>query len=94
VGHNNDDTRPKGDPVTYRVFRLSGGEPVDSLEAHVLARAYGAAWRALRFSEPVGPHVLEGLGVVVEFDCVQASERPHAHAARSARASSRKGKPR
>jgi hypothetical protein len=30
----------------YRLFRLCDSEPVDALEAHVLARAYEAAWRA------------------------------------------------
>lgn len=53
--------------MPYRVFRLAGGEPVDSLEAHVLARAYREAWRALRFSEPAGPHMIEGLGLMVEY---------------------------
>lgn len=58
--------------MTYRVFRFASGEPVDSLEAHVLAKAYAAAWRALRFSDPVGRHVVGGLGLVIEFGAATA----------------------
>ncbi len=53
--------------MTYRLFRLDGGGAVDSLEAHVLARAYRAAWRALRFSDPVGRQVIRSLGLVIDF---------------------------
>ena len=54
------------------MFRLRGGDPVDALEAHVLARAYRAAWRALNSCAPVHRHVIGGLDLVIDFG---ASER-------------------
>jgi len=51
----------------YRLSRLCDSEPVDALEAHVLALAYDAAWRALHLCEPVGQHVIEDLGLAIEF---------------------------
>ena len=41
--------------------------PIDTLEAHVLARAYDAAWRALYLCEPVGQHAIESLGLAIDF---------------------------
>jgi len=51
----------------YKVFRLRDREPIEALEAHVLARAYEAAWRALYRCDPVGRHVIEALGLAIEF---------------------------
>jgi len=53
--------------LDYRLFSLSDREPIEALEAHVLARAYGAAWRALYLCEPVGEHVIEPLGLAIDF---------------------------
>ena len=53
--------------LDYRLYRLGDGEPVDALEAHVLARAYDAAWRALYLCDPAGRHVIEALGLAIEF---------------------------
>ena len=51
----------------YSVFRLCDSEPIDALEAHVLARAYGEAWYALYLCEPVGQHVINGLALAIDF---------------------------
>jgi hypothetical protein len=53
--------------MDYRLFRIDGSEPVDDLEAHVLARAYDAAWRALYLCDPSGQHVIEPLGLTIDF---------------------------
>ena len=45
----------------------SSGEVLDTVEMHVLARAYRAAWRALFASDPVGRHVIAPLDAVIEF---------------------------
>ena len=48
-------------------------ESLDTLEMHVLARAYRAAWRSLHARDPVSMHVIEGLDVMIVF-----GSRPHA----------------
>jgi len=53
--------------VDYRIFTASSGEPLDTLETHVLARAYRAAWRALFARDPVGAHCIEALDVLLVF---------------------------
>lgn len=53
--------------MDYSLFRLCDSGPVDALEAHVLARAYHAAWCALYLCEPVGQHTIESLGVAIDF---------------------------
>jgi hypothetical protein len=53
--------------MEYALFNLSDCQPVEALEAHVLALAYDAAWRALYSCEPAGQHVIEGLGLAIEF---------------------------
>jgi hypothetical protein len=53
--------------MDYTLFRLRDSEPIDALEAHVLARAYHAAWRSLYRCEPVGHHVIERLGLAIDF---------------------------
>ena len=53
--------------MDYRVFRKSSGEDENSIEAHVLARAYRAVWRCTHGSEPVGQHQIAGLELVIDF---------------------------
>jgi hypothetical protein len=53
--------------MDYRVINLSSGEDEDSTEAHVFARAYREAWRAIYGSEPAGRHQVAALGFVVHF---------------------------
>jgi hypothetical protein len=53
--------------IKYSLFRLGDSEPVDALEAHVLARAYGDAWYAFYLCEPVGEHVIKGLELGIDF---------------------------
>ena len=58
------DTRPD---LEYSIFRHSSGEPLHTLEMHVLARAYRATWRSLFASDPLGPHVIAPLDVLFVF---------------------------
>ena len=53
--------------MDYQPYRLSDHEPVDTLEAYVLARAYHAAWCALYLCEPFGEHTIESLGLAIDF---------------------------
>jgi len=53
--------------MEYRLSSLCDGEPVDATEAHVLALAYDAAWRALHLSAPAGQHVIEPLDLAIDF---------------------------
>ena len=51
----------------YSIFSQSRGEPLHTVEMHVLARAYRATWRSLFASDPLGPHVIPGLDVLIVF---------------------------
>jgi hypothetical protein len=53
--------------MDYTVFRVSDGDRLEDLEAHVLVRAYVDAWRAMYLCEPFGEHTIESLGVVIDF---------------------------
>ena len=53
--------------MDYILFRLEDGTRIDTLEVHVLARAYADAWRALYLCEPVGQHAIESLGLAIDF---------------------------
>ena len=53
--------------MDYRIFSMSSGEEEGSTEAHVFARAYREAWRAIYGSEPAGRHQVAVLGFVVDF---------------------------
>ncbi|HUU71380.1 MAG TPA: hypothetical protein VMW70_02050 [Burkholderiales bacterium] len=53
--------------MDYRIYNVSSGEYENSAEAHVLARAYRAAWRATHGSEPTGSHQIGSLGFVMLF---------------------------
>lgn len=69
--------------MRYRLSSLSTGEPCASVEAHVLARAYRAAWRAAHTGEPWGCRVLAELDLVMQFGesrssgVTQAPRPPH-----------------
>ena len=54
--------------MRYRLYSNSTREPYDTVEMHVLARAYRAAWRALHACEPRSRHVLPGVDLLIEFD--------------------------
>jgi hypothetical protein len=51
----------------YSIFSYSSGEPLHTVEIHVLARAYRAVWRSLFASDPLGPHVIAPLDVLFVF---------------------------
>jgi hypothetical protein len=53
--------------MDYRVFSSSSDEDENSIEAHVLARAYRAVWRCTYGTEPVGQHEIAGLELVVDY---------------------------
>jgi hypothetical protein len=50
----------------YRLLVAAPDE--DTIELHVLARAYRDAWRALYNQKPAGIHRLEQLGLAIEFE--------------------------
>jgi len=50
-----------------RIFSLSSGEPLDTVEMHVLARAYRATWRSQFARDAHGPHVIASLDVLLVF---------------------------
>lgn len=51
----------------YSIFSNSTGEPLHTVEMHVLARAYRTVWRSLFASDPFGPHVIGALDVLIVF---------------------------
>ena len=53
--------------MDYRVFSMSSGEDEDSTEAHVFARAYRGAWRAIHGCEPAGRHEVAALELVMDY---------------------------
>ena len=57
----------KSNELDHTIFLRSTMERIYSLEMHVLARAYRAAWRSIHVREPISQHVLEDLGVVIDF---------------------------
>jgi hypothetical protein len=60
--------------LDYRVFRLRDSEPVETLETHVLVRAYVMVWRALYLCEPFGEHSIESLGLAIDFGPCSSSK--------------------
>lgn len=56
-----------GFEADYSIFSHSTGEPLHTVEMHVLARAYRAAWRSLFASDPAGPHVIAALDLLLVF---------------------------
>ena len=69
--------------MIYRVFALDSGAPLDTLELHVLARAYYAAWRALHGAAPASRHSLPMLNAMFDFD-VPAAQDMGGHEGRAA----------
>lgn len=61
--------------MEFRTFGIPHREPIDTVEAYVLARAYRAVWRSLFDAEPVGEHVIEGLGLAIQYS--PKSRRTH-----------------
>jgi hypothetical protein len=59
----------------YRLYSNSTGEPFDSVEMHVLAKAYRAAWRAVHASEPTHLHVLAAVDLLIDFDAALRPRR-------------------
>ena len=53
--------------MDFRLFRIPDREPIDTVEAYVLARAYRAVWCSLFSREPAGEHVIEGLGLAIHY---------------------------
>jgi hypothetical protein len=49
------------------MYSVSGMEPLDTLELHVLARAYRAAWRSMYACDPEERHIIPGLDVMIVF---------------------------
>ena len=53
--------------LEHSIYSWSSMEPLDTLEMHVLARAYRAAWRSFHARDPVNWHVIESLDVMIVF---------------------------
>ena len=53
--------------MQYVIRSLSGQDCLETVEGHVLARAYQSAWRALHGHEPVGKHVIPELDLIIEY---------------------------
>ena len=53
--------------MQYNIFTNSTGERLDTVDMHVLARAYRAAWRSHFAQDPAGPHTLRELDVLFVF---------------------------
>lgn len=56
------------------MLTFSGNAAVETLEAHVLARAYRDLWRMQYGDEPAGLHVLASLDLVIDFGSAAASQ--------------------
>ena len=53
--------------MEFRLIRLPDRQPIDTVEAYVLARAYRAVWRSLFNCEPFGEHVIDSLGLAIRY---------------------------
>jgi hypothetical protein len=51
----------------YSLYTCSSHEAIDTVEMHVLARAYRAAWRAMWARDPAGPHLVHALDLIIDF---------------------------
>lgn len=56
----------------YRIHDRHSQEVIDNLSAQVFARAYLALWRWRHGSEPVGPHTIDSLDMVINFGVLTA----------------------
>jgi hypothetical protein len=61
--------------MVYRLYACSTHEAVDTVEMHVLAKAYRSAWRSMWASDPIGPHLLHALDLVIDFGLPRAVVR-------------------
>ena len=57
----------KASEPEHSIYSVSSKEPLDTLEMHVLARAYRAAWRSIHARDPVNRHIIESLDVMIIF---------------------------
>jgi hypothetical protein len=53
--------------IPSKLFSYATGEPVNTVEMHVLARAYRAAWRSVHAREPANRHVIPGVDLIIDF---------------------------
>jgi hypothetical protein len=53
--------------MNYRITCYSSSEVLDTLEMHVLAHAYHAAWRSMYERNPVGRHIIAPLDTMIVF---------------------------
>ena len=53
--------------MEYSIFSHTSGEPLQTVDMHVLARAYRTAWRSRFGRDPAGPHVIAALDVLFVF---------------------------
>jgi hypothetical protein len=60
--------------MSFRLFTYYSGEPIDTVEMHVLAKAYRAAWRSQYTADPVGVHVIASLALVIDFGGTAAAD--------------------
>jgi len=51
----------------YNLYSCSTREAIDTVEMHVLAKAYRAAWRSMWASDPAGPHPMNALDLMIDF---------------------------
>jgi hypothetical protein len=53
--------------MRYTMYSCSTHEAIDTLEMHVLAKAYHCAWRSAWASDPAGPHLVHALDLIIDF---------------------------
>jgi hypothetical protein len=53
--------------LDHSIYSWPGMDPLDTLELHVLARAYRTAWRSIHVRDPMGWHVIDSLHVMIAF---------------------------
>jgi hypothetical protein len=63
--------------MDYRVFDLKSRAPLDTLELHVLARAYYAAWRAVHGTTPESRHPMPMLNAFFDFNASPTEPLQH-----------------
>jgi hypothetical protein len=53
--------------ANYRITCYSSGESLETVDLHVFARAYRAAWRSIFARDPLGPHLIAPLDALIVF---------------------------
>jgi hypothetical protein len=56
----------------YAIHSRHGQQAIDGLSAQVFARAYHALWCWRHGNEPVGPHTIDSLDMVIDFGVLKA----------------------